>query len=424
MTAVSDLSHTSVDMSFQVPFVHRLRFTQDVSENNLDVLFKVLDSEHGNKPKVMVVVDGDVYTHSEHVRRLAKRLTDANSIDVIGDDDKVCLLTGGEAVKNTSVPVKQLLTLINQYDLDRRSYIIVIGGGAILDAVGFAAATAHRGIRLVRLPTTTLAQGDSGVGVKNAINYFGKKNWVGTFAVPWAVINDAALLKSLPDRDFRCGFSEAVKVSLLKSRDDFHFLCSHATQIRDRDMARAFPAIQKSCLHHLHHITTGGDPFEALEARPLDFGHWSAHKMEPMSDYRIRHGEAVGIGVALDCIYSQLKFGFPEQHTESVCRCLHDLGMPLWDETLNHADSILEGLEEFRQHLGGRLTITMLRDVAAPFDVHDIDSNVMRKAIEQLYNIANFLAKVGNDDLPKPNISAGLDVGDAFFTHVSETVKL
>lgn len=405
MTAVLESNHRFVDMSFQVPFTHRLRFTENISGDELDVLLGILESEHSKKPKVMIVVDSDVYTHSEHVQKLGKRLIDAKDIDVIGNDNKVCLLPGGEAVKNTSVPVKQLLTLINQYDLDRRSYIIVIGGGAILDAVGFAAATAHRGIRLVRLPTTTLAQGDSGVGVKNAINYFGKKNWVGTFAVPWAVINDAALLESLPDRDFRCGFSEAVKVSLLKNRDDFHFLCKHARQIRDRDMTLAFPVIQKSCLHHLHHITKGGDPFEALEARPLDFGHWSAHKMEPLSDYRIRHGEAVGIGVALDCIYSQLKFGFPKKHAQAVCQCLHDLGMPLWDATLNQVDVILEGLEEFRQHLGGRLTITMLRDVADPFDVHDMDLEIMREAIGQLYITASNLAKNSAQDLPKPNFA-------------------
>ena len=91
----------------------------------------------------------------------------------------------------------------------------------MLDAVGFAAAIAHRGIRLVRLPTTTLAQADSGVGVKNGVNLFGKKNWLGAFAVPWAVLNDTALLATLPDRDFVAGFSEAVKVALLKSPEVF-----------------------------------------------------------------------------------------------------------------------------------------------------------------------------------------------------------
>ncbi len=115
--------------------------------------------------------------------------------------------------------------------------MVVIGGGAVLDAVGFAAAIAHRGIRLVRLPTTTLGQADSGIGVKNSVNLFGKKNWIGTFAVPWAVINDAALLGTLSDRDFICGFAEAVKVSLLKDAAMFGQLCSSAGEIRRRQSA-------------------------------------------------------------------------------------------------------------------------------------------------------------------------------------------
>jgi 3-dehydroquinate synthase len=277
--------------------------------------------------------------------------------------------------------------LVNDHDLDRRSYVIAIGGGAMLDAVGYAAAIAHRGIRLVRLPTTTLAQADSGVGVKNAINYFGKKNWVGTFAVPWAVINDSALLQTLPDRDFQLGFSEAVKVALLKDREEFEWLCANADRIRRRDMRAANRAIYHSCVLHLRHITAGGDPFEMLEARPLDFGHWSAHKLEPMTGYQIRHGEAVAIGVAIDCFYSSLKLGFPPPDALRVCRCLQALGLQLWHDELQPVDRLLDGLEEFRQHLGGRLTITMLRGIAEPINVHEIDTAVMKAAIQQLHQV-------------------------------------
>ena len=98
--------------------------------------------------------------------------------------------------------------------------------------------------------------------VKNSVNLFQKKNWVGSFAVPWAVINDTALLATLPDRDFVCGFSEAVKVSLLKDRQLFEMLCDNADAIRQRDMSVASPIIQRSAVHHLQHITRGGDPFE------------------------------------------------------------------------------------------------------------------------------------------------------------------
>ena len=106
----------------------------------------------------------------------------------------------------------------------RHSYVIVIGGGAALDLVGFAASTAHRGVRLVRFPTTTLSQGDGGVGVKNGVNYFGKKNWIGTFSVPEAVVNDFNFLLGLPHSQKRAGYVEAIKVALIRDRSFFEFI--------------------------------------------------------------------------------------------------------------------------------------------------------------------------------------------------------
>jgi 3-dehydroquinate synthase len=285
-----------------------------------------------------------------------------------------------------------MLKVFNAHDLDRRSYVVVIGGGAVLDAVGFAAAIAHRGIRLVRLPTTTLAQADSGIGVKNSVNLFAKKNWVGTFAVPWGVINDAALLDTLPDRDFLCGFSEAVKVSLLKDAQVFDILCRTAPRIRRRDMTAARPMIFESARMHLDHITQGGDPFESLEARPLDFGHWSAHKLEVMSGFELRHGEAVAIGVAVDTVYSSLVHGLPQRDADRVLRCLDALGLPLDHPALHETGLLFEGLEEFRQHLGGRLTLTMLQSIGRPLEVHEVDESAMCDAIE---TVADYVQSPG-----------------------------
>ena len=202
---------------------------------------------------------------------------------------------------------------------------------------------------------------------------------------PWAVINDAGLLETLSDRDFHSGFSEAVKVALLKDKDEFDWLCNHATDIRQRIPDTCNRAIDRSCRLHLKHITEGGDPFEMLEARPLDFGHWSAHRLEPLTNYEIRHGEAVAIGVAIDCIYSSIKFGFPQLAVQQVLQTMNDMGLHLWHNELHPIDRLLGGLEEFRQHLGGRLTITMLRDVGSPVDVHEIDQHAMKTAIEKLH---------------------------------------
>ncbi|MEX2286805.1 MAG: 3-dehydroquinate synthase, partial [Planctomycetaceae bacterium] len=308
----------------------------------------------------------------------------AASSDRIVQAGNVQVVPGGEAVKNDVHILERMLKVMHRANLDRRSYVVVIGGGAVLDSVGFAAAIAHRGIRLVRLPTTTLAQADSGIGVKNSVNLFDKKNWIGTFAVPWAVVNDASLLLTLPNRDFVCGFSEAVKVSLLKDPAMFDELCRTAKRIRNRDMSVALPMIRASAELHLDHITRGGDPFEAEEARPLDFGHWSAHKLEVMSKFELRHGEAVAIGVAVDTVYSSLVHGLPKSDAQKVLGCLDELGLALDHPALHQTDELFGGLEEFRQHLGGQLTLTMLAGIGRPIDVHRVDRDAMRAAIERV----------------------------------------
>ncbi len=371
----------SYDADFSVPFRHRLRFTRDVLGVDAGVLLDCLAPADA-RVRLLACVDAGVAAGDPTLlRRLDAFFAHDRRIERAGE---VVLVPGGEACKNDPAVVESLLTAIHDGGLDRRNYVLALGGGAVLDAVGYAAATAHRGVRLVRLPTTTLAQGDSGVGVKNAVNLFGKKNWQGTFDVPWAVVNDASLLNSLPDRDFRCGFSEAVKVALLKDADFFDALCRDATAIADRDMTAALPAIEASALWHLRHITRGGDPFETREARPLDFGHWLAHKLEPMTHFALRHGEAVGIGLAIDCLYGVERLGLDPTVCERVLRCLADLKLPLDHPALAREDELLGGLEEFRQHLGGRLTITLLRAPGDPVDVHAIDAATMRRCIRHL----------------------------------------
>jgi 3-dehydroquinate synthase len=384
----------SADVSFSVPQVHRVRFTHDVFGADAAVLVDLLEApdtlpalsqrERVKEPaRVQFWLDSHVAEAqpelTQRIHALARKYRDRMALA-----GNVQIVPGGEEVKNDIHILERMLKVFHAHDLDRRSYVAVIGGGAVLDAVGFAAAIAHRGLRLVRLPTTTLAQADSGIGVKNAVNAFQKKNWIGTFAVPWGVINDAGLLATLPERDFLCGFVEAVKVSLLKDPAFFSQLCELAPRFRRREMDVCLPVIRRSAQLHLAHITQGGDPFEMLEARPLDFGHWSAHKLEVLSNFELRHGEAVAIGVAIDTIYSSLATSLAEEKSQQVLRCLKDLGFTLDSPHLRDAETLLAGLEEFRQHLGGRLTLTMLHDIGQPVEVHEIDRRLMCQAIETL----------------------------------------
>ena len=377
----------SIDIAFAVPFTHRLRFTSDVLGDELSVLSDLIERSGEQLPRVQFWIDEYVAKADlTLISRIEKIIQESGERFI--STGPIQISPGGEAVKNDIDAQKRMLQAIHADDLDRRSYVVVIGGGAVLDAVGFAAAIAHRGIRLIRLPTTTLAQADSGVGVKNSVNLFSKKNWLGTFAVPWGVINDAKLLLTLPDRDFRCGFSEAVKVTVLKDREGFDEVCRLAPRIGRRDMAAALPVIRRSAQLHLQHITQGGDPFEMQEARPLDFGHWSAHKLEVMSNFELRHGEAVAIGVAVDTIYSSLVHGFPREDAQRVLRALVELGLTLDHPVLHETWTLFRGLEEFRQHLGGRLTLTMLSSIGHKLDVHQVDKPKMLQAIEEVAEFA------------------------------------
>ncbi len=369
-----------VDIDFSVPFRHRLRFTNDCFGSDWSEVEELFETTEG-VARLQIWIDQGIATADPGLlSRIQNCVESTKSLELTSPPQTII---GGERIKTTEAAIDDLLSAIHSDRLDRRNYILVVGGGAVLDAVGYAAAIAHRGIRLIRFPTTTLAQADSGVGVKNAVNAFGKKNWKGTFAVPWAVINDRKLLTHLSDRDFRSGFAEAVKVSLLKSPAAFDSLCQNAERIAARDMTASLQAIRASVLMHIHHITYGGDPFESTEARPLDFGHWSAHKLESLCQYQLRHGEAVAIGVALDVVYSSLVHQLPPPIVDRTVQVLRDLGLPIYHELL-HAPAIFEGLEEFRQHLGGRLTLTMVQDLGKMFQVHSINHSMMKKAIDYL----------------------------------------
>ena len=296
---------------------------------------------------------------------------------------------GGERAKNSDRLVSEIHSQLHRHHIDRHSYLIAVGGGALLDVAGFAAATAHRGVRHVRVPTTTLSQADSGVGVKNGLNAFGQKNFIGTFAPPFAVINDFNFLTTLEPRDKRAGYVEAVKVACIRDANFFVEIERAAELLAAFEPGAMKKLIRHSAELHLDHIATGGDPFETGSARPLDFGHWSAHKLEQLSHFKISHGEAVAIGLALDVIYSR-EIGLLDKNSATrILNLLEKLGFKLFaDEMLNadHANlpTLLSGLEDFREHLGGELSITLLNEIGHGLEVHEMNPRVIAVAVAEL----------------------------------------
>lgn len=375
-----------LDRSFVVPFVHRLRFTEGVFDSGNRVLADLMERDERGPARVLVCIDQGLLDASPSLLRQAETFLAADPQSIVSAGP-VLVVPGGEICKNDRSILDRILQAMHAARLCRRSYVLVLGGGAVLDAVGYAAAIFHRGIRLVRVPSTTLAQADSGVGVKNAINAFNSKNLLGTFAPPWAVVNDERLLTHLSDEHWRDGFSEAVKVALLKDAPFFEEIRAAAPRLRQRDLHAAIPVVRRSALLHLQHITTGGDPFEFRHARPLDFGHWAAHKLEQMTGFALSHGHAVSIGVVLDCLYAELASEAEEGLAAKVGACLAAIGLPVWHPMLEQTGALLAGLEEFREHLGGMLTITLVRSPGDAFDVHHIDADLVARAAAGLAEI-------------------------------------
>ena len=378
-----------IERSIQIGYRLRVRFTEDVFAPANPVLESILSEDvRGPKPKALVVLDESL---ARAQSSLAQRIEDYFAAQ--GEAlELVCpplVIEGGERTKNSYFHVSEIQSHVDRYHIDRHSYVLAVGGGALLDMVGLAAATAHRGVRHVRLPSTTLSQCDSGVGVKNGINAFGKKNFIGAFAPPFAVINDIHLLESLTPRDKRAGYVEAVKVALIRDAAFFEELESAAEKLRTFAPVAMQRLIFRSAELHLNHIATSGDPFEFGSARPLDFGHWSAHKLEQLSEFKIRHGEAVAVGIALDTIYSRAMGFLGASDAERVLRLLETLGFELFANELLHVDSknslmVVNGLEEFREHLGGQLAITLLRGIGQGFEVHEMN---LSKVVEAIYEL-------------------------------------
>jgi 3-dehydroquinate synthase len=378
--------------AFNIRFEYKVFFTTGLFDGTNDAFRSFL--REGRNPgvtrKVLFVIDnGFLQHHPSLVQQIKKYLSGEPEIRLV---EEIVLLPGGEVTKNSEEYFEKVVDAVHRHGIDRHSYLVAIGGGSVLDVAGYAAAVSHRGIRHIRIPTTVLSQNDSGVGVKNGINYFNKKNFLGTFAPPVAVFNDNHFLTTLDDAEWRSGISEAIKVALIKDAAFFSWLETNSEKMVRRDMDAMQYQIKRCAELHLQHIA-GGDPFETGSSRPLDFGHWSAHKIEQLSNFNIRHGEAVAIGIALDTVYSFLSGRLNESSMKRVLQLLKTLGFPLTDSLLeitNEKSPLLQGLNEFREHLGGRLTIMLLKDIGVGEEVNEMDTALVRKASQWIkeYSLA------------------------------------
>lgn len=378
----------AIHQRFHVDFDYPVVFTRGLFHADNPVFADaVCRLGEPRRHRLLVLVDASVARH--HARLLneiqAYVAARAAQLELVQPPRPV---PGGESIKNDLMGLGSLVNTLVERRLCRQSYVVVVGGGAVLDAVGFAAALVHRGLRLIRAPTTVLAQNDSGVGVKNAINFSGSKNLLGTFAPPFAVLNDLDFLRTLADREWTDGIAEAFKVAIIKDEAFFAWLAGHAAALRARDEAAMEHLVRRCAELHLEHIRSNGDPFEFGQARPLDFGHWAAHRLETMSSYKVSHGQAVAIGVALDSAYAWQRGWLTAQEFEAIHLGLATAGFTLWHDLLERRGGsgldLLQGLRDFQEHLGGDLCVTMPQGVGRKFEIHDVETEGVEAALRIL----------------------------------------
>ncbi len=375
-----------IPLEFDQSYGYPVCFTHDVFSIDNPILLNVMGkTNRGEAKKTVVFVDQGVVSETP---RLLKEIV----LWFEHHQDYFCLacdpvvFPGGESVKNSWDHVHRATRVMDDSELDRHGMVVAVGGGALLDMVGFAAAIFHRGIQLIRIPTTTLAQNDAGIGVKNGINQYGRKNCLGTFYLPTAVINDAGFLKTLPFDHFIGGVAEAFKIALIRDGSFFSFLENNSALLKQRDQTAIEESIERCAQLHLDHISHSGDAFETGSSRPLDYGHWSAHKIEMLSGFTMGHGQAVSIGIALDSFYAWQCCLISRIELDRIITAMMNCGLPVWSHYLEIKDSggrleIENGLEEFRQHLGGRLTFTMPHGIGHTCERHEMDFDIVREGL-------------------------------------------
>jgi 3-dehydroquinate synthase len=371
---------------FQVQYAYPVHFARGVLDVDNDLLMTVIDRLHENRQhRVQVFIDSGVAEARPGIAEAVIRYFAARS----GLVTLVCApetVPGGERSKNDRRAAETVMESIASRHLCRQSVVVAIGGGSALDIIGLAASLVHRGVRLIRIPTSVLAQNDSAVGVKNGIDAYGVKNFAGTFAPPFGVLVDFDFLDTLEDKYWVGGVAEAYKIAIIKDPLLFGYLCSHAQAIRNRDAAVMEQVVRRTAILHLEHIASAGDPFEFGSARPLDFGHWSAHRLEIMSGYGIGHGQAVAIGIALDSCYAHRTGLLTRAEQDGILTALKTTGLPVWSALLERktpegTPEVIQGLRDFQEHLGGELRVTLPDGIGAKREVTHMDTSILLDAI-------------------------------------------
>ena len=299
------------------------------------------------------------------------------SLAAISADEPI-LLPDGERFKNLATVVRIYDALVRA-NADRATTIIAIGGGVVGDIAGYAAATYLRGVPVVQVPTTLLAQVDSAIGGKVGVNLAAGKNLIGAYHQPAAVVIDPELLSSLPRREFRAGLYEVVKYGVIASRPLFERLQAQMKQLFARDAGALVPVIAECC--RIKGDVVEIDERESGPRRALNFGHTLGHALEAVTKYRrFRHGEAVGYGMLAAANLAVARGALAAEDRDALAALIAQMG-PLPSVSDLPASQVVEAVARDKKVIAGRLHFVLPTRIGETTVVTDV-------TIEELENAA------------------------------------
>lgn len=307
----------------------------------------------------------------------------------LGDGFQVdeLLLPDGEQHKNL-----QSFAAVMDFLLERRhnrsTTLIALGGGVVGDLTGFAAATFQRGVDFIQIPTTLLAQVDSSVGGKTAVNHPRGKNMIGAFYQPRCVIADISVFDTLPDREYRAGLAEVLKYGVIRDAAFFDWLEEHATDLGNRNPAAVALAVRRSC--EIKAEVVAADEREGGLRAILNFGHTFGHALETLTGYRaLLHGEAVAIGMVMAADLSARQAMLPGEDARRLKSLLAVLGLPVAPPAVAASD-MLEAMGMDKKVLDGRLRLVLAEAVGRVVVSDRVDTAALRQTLaagEQLCHV-------------------------------------
>lgn len=303
-----------------------------------------------------------------------QRFADASNAEPI-------LVPDGERYKQMQT-VSRVYEALIKANADRASTLITFGGGVIGDLAGFAAATYLRGIALVHVPTTLLAQVDSAIGGKVGVNHVLGKNLIGAFYQPLAVVVDPDVLGTLPRREFRAGLYEVIKYGMTSSPKLFERVARDHRAIFAREPNVLTAVIAESC--RIKAEVVAADEKESGLRRILNFGHTAGHALESVTRYRrFRHGEAVGYGMLVAAELAVAREVLDEADRDALASVIASLGPlpPIGDISIAQ---VLDAMKHDKKMVGGRLHYVLPTAIGATAIVDDVSESEMKKALTRV----------------------------------------